>query len=281
MNKPTPQGPARWWVALDGVQPENTRVEAVHAALSHWFDSDAAQHSCGIKPYSITPITHRRGSFGVEIGTLSAQATVSLLRSAESGRPVRFDAVRAHVSAPPTMLLSETWADLATYSGAYAWEFAYQTPMTIHSGQRYSPLPVPASFLGRLERLWNAHADHDPIELTREDRRDVWVSALAGESVQMQLSIGRRAHTRGRSRPTPVTVSGLEGNVSYRCSEPETAAKVDRLLRFAVYAGTGALTEHGLGVSRLLAIKTRSNRPGPQASPVVVEAAPSRLETTP
>lgn len=240
--------PTRWWIPLDGVRPEQIRLEHVHAAVSRWFDRTPEHHAAGVKPYAISPLARGDdGRVGFEVSTLTAAAKELLDIATTPPATVRFGVDRALVGRP-VRVATESWASLAEPSGAASWDLEFVTPVTFRHGHRASPLPVAGAVLRGLVTSWNALSGLPDRELTRQHSDDVWVGDIQGASRPMTLS-GLR-------------LSAFTGRVRYRCDVPHTRDLVDALFRLAPYSGVGSAKAKGLGVTRLHSPRSRARQAG-------------------
>ena len=240
--------PTRWWVPLDGVRPEQVKLEHVHAAVSRWFDRKAEHHAAGVKPYAISPLARDEdGRAGFEVSTLTDTAAHLLDVATAPPATVRLGSDQA-VIGRPYRIADESWASLSEPSGADSWDLELVTPVTFRRGNRASPLPVAGAVLRGIVTSWNALSGLPERELTRQHSDDVWVSDIQGASQRMTLS-GLR-------------LSAFAGRVVYRCDVPATRDLVDALFRLAPYAGVGSAKAKGLGVARLHSDRHRAHRTG-------------------
>lgn len=246
------QMPSRWWVPLPGVKPEYVKLHHVHAAVSAWFDRNEAEHRSGTKPYALSPLGGEPGDIGLEVATLTDEATRRLVESTREGRQIRLgNQIRELHGA--RLLHSESWEALAARHDEREWRLEFATPTTFRSGDRSSPLPHPVTILRTLGRTWDAWS---PIpRLTSEPPwTSVWVSDLDLQSQVLEIA----TQARSSDAQIPVTVSGCVGTLTMRCDDPPIAAAAGPLLTLAAYAGVGSMTRKGLGVTRVTSRSTTS-----------------------
>lgn len=234
---------ARWWVPLDGIRPERVELRYLHAAVSTWFDQTSAEHRSGSKPYAISPLTRRGPQVGMEIGTLSVEASRRLLNSAGPGAAVRLGAQLGCVADEPIRLAAEHWSELRA-TPATEWALDFDTPVIFRREERSTPLPTSQSILRSLSYHWNVWSGLAEIRLGWQELDAVWVSDIAGSSHPVKVGL---AHGRGREQ----THRGFLGRVTLRCGDKTLAGFVGRLLAVAPYAGVGSFTTRGLGVTRV------------------------------
>lgn len=242
--------PARYWVPLIGLQ-EPVAVEHLHAALSGWFDDvpdlflpgNGARHSQEsllgeahdrvVKPYTISPVSVDRGTWGVEIATINEAADRVLIDVACAGAPIRLGR-HLVTSAAPHRLSEVAWEQLSDYEGETGWKIDFLTPLIVRTGSRSSPFPTPAAVLRSPASVWDWYSPLAPLELPREQHSSIWVSRIDGRTDMVSI--------KGRRYP------GFLGTVTYRCTDQVIAPAVSTLFRFAEYSGSGSFRGKGMGV---------------------------------
>ena len=154
----------------------------------------------------------------------------------------------------PEQLADADWEAIATPQAKppKSWVIECLSPTALSSCHRYTPLLDSASLLGGLSRRWESlhgregeRSGYWLPRLTFEELGNVWVSSVSGRTVRETIP-----HFTGGSSADKV-LPGFVGQVTLRCDEPMVASAVDCYLRFAEYAGVGALTTHGLGTVRV------------------------------
>lgn len=237
--------PSRWWVSLPGVKPEYVKLHHVHAAVSAWFDRTEDEHRSGTKPYALSPLSGEPGDIGIEVATLTDEATRRLSEATSEGQHIRLgNQIRDLHGA--RLLHSESWEALAACRDDREWRLEFATPTTFRSGDRSSPLPHPVTILRTLGRTWDAWSP-----LTRSSPEppwtSVWVSDLDLQSQVLEIT----TQARSTEAKIPLTVSGCLGTITLRCDDPKVAEAAGPLLALAAYAGVGSMTRKGLGVTRV------------------------------
>lgn len=230
--------PSRWWLPLQGTQPERVRLEHLHAAVSRWFDQTVEQHAAGAKPYAISPLARDTGSSGIgfEVATLTVGAEERFLERVAPPATVRLGVQQA-ILGQARLTSVESWSSLATPSGARSWKLEFVTPVTFRRGNRSSPLPVAGSVLRGLLHNWNSWSGMPVRNVTRQETDEIWVSDINGRSESIRVS--------------EVRMSAFVGWVCFRCDNQAVADLVDPLFRLAPYSGVGSAKTKGLGVTRL------------------------------
>jgi CRISPR-associated endoribonuclease Cas6 len=221
--------PSQWSVRFEGLDATQVRLDALHAVMASWLDTD---HRDAIKPYSVSPPRPVRGGATVEVGALTDDVERALRSAATPGARARFNRQHVHVSGEPRLLARVAWPDLT--DTAYAWSLQFLTPTCFRRGARFTPWPSPEKLLhgltGKLTRFGSVEA---PARLAQH----VWITDVEGHSEALKLGT--------------LTVSGFLGRVRYECDgDAETATWVSRLMRLAPFAGVGTYTVRGLGVTR-------------------------------
>lgn len=273
--------PSRWRVLLSGPVGVGVPLEAPHAVVSRWLDTDGA-HRAPVKPYAIGPPSVEGDRTVLEIRLLDDRLSERLVGSAPAGAPVRLGRHRFRVAARPSPVDAVAWAELSwRCSGPcagpveQAWRVVFESPATFRSGNRSSPFPAPGAVLRGLLSRWRL-LDPDSVPTPQgPEPRSVWVSDLEGRTVTV-----RRA---GRILP------GFVGEVRYVCDPPEGIPDgpgtpsggagpedpgnpgdrevVGSLLRFAEYAGVGSHTPFGFGTIRVDRVWNSSARTRSGPSP--------------
>lgn len=231
----------RWWLPLHGIVPRWVTPTYVHAAVSRLFDTTDDDHRANRKAYTISPAADGPGGPGIEVGTLTAE-TAEVFRAAVAKAPeVRLGRQFGQFG-PPVSIASASYEQLLASPPQKAWAVDFSTPVVFRDGQRWSPLPYPATLLHSLARRWNSVWPEGVQIPSAAECEHIWVSSISGESVPVVLP----------GAPEAEPPRGFLGQVEYRCGRPELAALFTTLLAFADFAGSGAGTARGLGVTRVL-----------------------------
>lgn len=243
--------PSRWWVEIPEIDPSRVKLEFVHAAVSGWFDATEGEHAAGEKPYAVSPLADGpTGRPGLEVATFTEVAEDRLLAACGAGGSIRLGNQTRQLGRPQA-IHRHTWAELAAMTRDRAWELRLETPTTFRSGDRATPLPDVRTMLSGLAREWAAWSDV-PVEVPHETWSSFYVSDLDLVSQVLTLSIQKRG---GQGR-VEIAVPGSTGMLRIRCSDPDAAALVGPIIRFAAYAGIGSMTRRGFGVTRARGIHT-------------------------
>lgn len=239
--------PSRWDVMLPGVNAANVKLEYLHAVVSRWFDDGDDAHRASAKPYTVCPARAVPGGVTIELGLLDDSLPDRLGTVAAAGTRVRLGSTWSTITRPPRQLDALPWTDLTastdtassdTPSADTAWCLRFLTPTTFRRGNAFSPAPSLSAILGSLRSCWQrfAPATVPPLVLDLA-REPVWVTDIEVTSHVVPVN--------------GLTVSGFTGRLRFACDgTAEQAAAIDRLVRLAPYAGVGAYTTRGFGVTR-------------------------------
>jgi len=237
--------PSRWWVPLPGVKPEYVKLHHLHAAISAWFDRTGAEHRSVTKPYALSPLSGEPGRIGIEVATLTEEATRRLHEVTKQGRRIRLGNQIRHLDGA-RLLDSASWEELSGRTRDTTWRLEFATPTTFRAGDRSSPLPHPVTILRTLGRAWDAWSPQ-PRARPEPQWTPLWVSDLDLQSHVLEIT----TQARTTAEKLTVTVSGCTGSLTLRCDEPTVAAAAGPLLGLAAYSGVGSMTRKGLGVTRV------------------------------
>ncbi|MDO5287709.1 MAG: CRISPR system precrRNA processing endoribonuclease RAMP protein Cas6 [Actinomycetia bacterium] len=230
--------PESWFVPLRLVPP--VKPDHLHAALSRWFDVGTEdlpdRHHDTVKPYTVSPLTERDG-WGVEVSTLTAEASWRLAVATRRGPEIRLGRQVAAVGRP-VRLARASWSELAEVPPRRSWEVEFLTPTTFRTGQRASPFPDLRVVLRGPQVCWDAYSQRPP-RLHPPDFRALWVADVELQTVQVPV------------RAT--TVPAALGRLEIRCDDPAVARAVAPLLALAPYCGVGSFRGKGFGVVRVSA----------------------------
>lgn len=230
--------PESWFLPLD-IQPP-VKAEHLHAALSTWFDvatdDTPDRHHDDVKPYTISPPTQQAGRWGVDISTITTEASWRLQTTARSTPAVRLGTRLVRVGRP-SLTARTTWEQLVTTPVRNRWTIDFLTPTTFRTGQRASPLPIPTVMLRGPISCWDTYSGMPPRQAREDHFRSLWVSELDCETVQLTLN----------QRTWPAVL----GHVEIRCDDPKVSAIVTPLFALAPYCGVGSFKAKGLGVVRV------------------------------
>jgi hypothetical protein len=212
------------------------KLEYLHAVVSRWFDDDDTHRSIA-KPYTVCPAKAAPGGITIELGLLDDSLPDRLRTVAAPGTRVRLGSTWSTITRPPRQLDTVPWADL-TPSTDTAWCLKFLTPTTFRRGNAFTPAPTLSAILGSLRSCWQRFAPPTVPPLVLDLAQEpVWMTDIEVTSHVVPVN--------------GLTVSGFTGRLRFACDgTAEQATAIDRLVRLAPYAGVGAYTTRGFGVTR-------------------------------
>jgi CRISPR-associated endoribonuclease Cas6 len=249
-------------VDVDGIEV----LEARHlrATVSRWLEDDDAHHA-NVKPFTLTPLHVVDGVTAFDVALLDDARRERIEERAASAntRPIR--AGGAHLTVVMTgdglaapVVEEASWDALRDCEPTTSMTLAMLTPTVFRSGRHEQlPFPLPGLVFGHQRARWNAFCPPDAtIDLDLSELR-LHIEGFEGRS-ETHVDGHRAAGTQGRGPVRDVTFTGFVGTVTYR-SHSESSARRGRplrdwhaLARLATYAGTGANTTIGMGVTRIV-----------------------------
>ena len=249
-------------VEVDGVE----LLEARHlrATVSSWLEDDG-EHHANVKPFTLTPLHVAGGATAFDVALLDDARRGRLEEGAAraSERPVRAGSARLTVTLTDDGLAAPvveeaSWTALRDCEPTPTITLAMLTPTVFRSGRHEQlPFPLPGPVFGHQRARWNTFCPPDAtLDLDLAELR-LHIEHFEGSS-QTHVDGHRTTGPRGHGPVRDVTFTGFVGTVTYR-SHSETSARRGRplqdwhaLARLATYAGTGANTTIGMGVTRIV-----------------------------
>ncbi len=238
--------PSLWAVDLIASQELTARCEHVHALVAGWLERgwSEADHRRLAKPYTVAPPRPLgEGLHRLQIGLLDDDLVPVLGEgvSRALGDGVRLGRHRLRVDAPGgeplRALAAASWMHLGSAQPASEFRFELVTPTCFRSGSLVNPLPTPSLIFGHYRSRWREFAGVMPV--VAFDEVALTVTSLDLESRRVEL----------RSR----VYVGAVGSITIRAhaGSPAERAALAALARVAPFAGTGANTTAGMGVTRV------------------------------
>ena len=231
------------------------KLQQLHAAACILLDDNDTHHETR-KEWAIGPLRgdEQKRLAVMTIRTLSNKAEAHLVSRARQGAHIILGNQEGIVVQPAEKLEETTWETLATPQAQppRSWVIDCLSPTALSSHRKYTPLLDPSSIIGSLSRRWESlhgrvgDSEFGLPRLTEEELSHVWVSAIAGRTVTEVIPHFSATATDEKVFP------GFVGRLMLKCDHPIVAAAVDCYLRFARYAGIGALTTHGMGTIQLI-----------------------------
>lgn len=249
-------------VDVDGIE----QLEARHlrATVSSWLEDDG-EHHANVKPFTLTPLHVVDGVTAFDVALLDDARRDRLEERAHRAamQPVRAGGARLSVvpdgDGLATPVVEEaSWATLRDCAPSATITLAMLTPTVFRSGRHEQlPFPLPGPVFGHQRARWNAFCPPDAtMDLDLGELR-LHIEHFEGRS-ETHVDGHRRPGTEGRGAVRDVTFTGFVGTVTYRSHSASSARRGDplrdwhALARLATYAGTGANTTIGMGVTRLV-----------------------------
>jgi CRISPR-associated endoribonuclease Cas6 len=239
--------PSRWLIRLRVEEPRLVKPDHLHAVVCGWLEpGDERSHAQNRKSFSITPLRPVAGGMvGFEVGLLDDGLTRRLLAGVRGAqrRGIRLGRQRAVVEraddGPARLQAYATWEDLLGQAfPAAGFGFRFLTPTVFRSGRAVQPFPLPSMVFGHLRDRWRAFGPDGSVPRVAFGEAGVEVRAFACESC-----------TLPRGDREVVGVTGLVEFAAPRADVAERTA-LDALGRLAPFAGVGANTTVGMGVTR-------------------------------
>lgn len=230
--------PSRWRVTLPEIDPASVRLEHLHAVVCRWLDDGDDAHRAQAKPYSVSPPVATRDGTAVEVGLLTDKITHRFMQSVPVGTRVRLGSAWSTVRTAPQPVANIGWDNLASGADARAWCLRFLTPTTFRRGNAFTPSPALSAILGSLRRTWQDFAPTQLQPVVLDLSKDpVWLTDI---DVASQV-----VHVNQR------VVSGFTGRLRFVCDGGDDVCDaVDRLVQLAEFAGVGAYTTRGFGMTR-------------------------------
>ncbi|WP_189083187.1 CRISPR system precrRNA processing endoribonuclease RAMP protein Cas6, partial [Mangrovihabitans endophyticus] len=206
------------------------------------------------KPYTLTPASADPAGAAVQVATLDDTRAAHLIRVATTGHQIRLGRTRTTLTRPPRRVDRLDWA-APPAGGRRAWVLRFVTPTTFRRGNTFTPTPSLHSILTSLHRTWNTHAP-DRCRLPQPDTSAVQLTDIDVTSHLLHVN--------------QVTVSGFTGRLRFTTipdTPASTAELISRLVAWAPFAGVGAYTTRGLGVTRTEPTWPAPRRPADDTAP--------------
>jgi CRISPR-associated endoribonuclease Cas6 len=258
--------PSRWLIRLWVDEPELVSPDYLHAVVCKWLEREDGAHTSNRKPFSISPLRPLEGGeVGFEVGLLdddlvgrlaagvrvAGRLGIRLGRQHASVGGVAHSLVRLEGPVPWERLLGRSVA-------ASSFTFWFLTPTVFRSGGRGQPFPLPSLVFGHLRDRWQAFGPDGSLPRVAFAQAGLEVRAFDCQS---------RTFTRGGRELVGAT--GVAEFAAPGASAAERAA-LDALGRLAPFAGVGANTTVGMGVTRY---RANGGTPyAPAVMPVTAEA---------
>jgi CRISPR-associated endoribonuclease Cas6 len=258
---------------LQGLPPDDLteHSQALQALIYRWIDSvdpeKAAQLHDGadgidgkrsMKPFSIAPLK-AVGDKRLALSITSLDDDLARLICAGAllyNQPVRLKAKSTHHSYSLDPQIEHEvhcdWTDfLANAVPATAWKVTLVSPTACKIKGRINPAPLPSNYFASWFRRWESFSTKALPQLDILDfvEARVDVAALQGATKGVPIA--------PQEKPYP----GFYGAVLFSVHKPTAKDRayleaLDTLVAFAEFAGTGAQTMRGMGLTRTTRLKT-------------------------
>lgn len=236
-----------WRVDIAGMGDAVVDRAHAHAVVSRWLDRRPAEtaaklkdgHWLNWKDWSFRGVLRRGVVNSLLIGTVTTSAEKALLTSVRAGMKVRLGREHGTIAGTAVTVSRTTWAELLGETPHSAWVIRCDTPVSIRSRNRFTPLLEPRSVVNSLLNHVNAVEPTLTQALSLDDRelKSLWVSDIDGRNVVLPVA--------------KLKASGFVGRMRFVCDDPIAARKFGVLLRFGEFAGLGSYATRGLGVIAL------------------------------
>jgi hypothetical protein len=252
----------RMTVDVDGI--EHLEARHLRATVSSWLEDDS-EHHANVKPFTLTPLHVTGGVTAFDVALLDDARRDRLEEHAERASRMPIRAGRAQLTVQPDAsgcaapVVEETsWRALRDCEPLSTVTLAMLTPTVFRSGRHEQlPFPLPGPVFGHQRARWNAFCPPDAsLDLDLAGLR-LHIERFEGRS-ETHVDGHRKPDARGGGQVRDVTFVGFVGTVTYRSFSEKSMRRGDplrdwhALSRLATYAGTGANTTIGMGVTRMV-----------------------------
>lgn len=244
--------PTQWTLTLTPSPPTPVDPRHLHALTCHLLETPTTDHTAATKPFTAA---FTGGLLAVSWLDEATEPDIC----ARLEEPFRLGAHLVRLSAADHRSMSYTHLLHQPPAPRVAVEFV--SPAYVSRGGRQLPLPDPELLLAGLARRWAAFS---PLPLPGREVEEVLSSVLLTRHEVATRTIGNGPHRR----------TGFTGRAVFGLPARSTAAQrrvFAALWAFAVFAGVGAQTTHGLGQVRVgsASLSGEPSRSG-QRSPATV-----------
>ncbi|WP_267618122.1 CRISPR system precrRNA processing endoribonuclease RAMP protein Cas6 [Gordonia bronchialis] len=243
---------------MAGIDPAHVKLTYLHAVVSRWLDSDA-EHSAGIKGWSLTPMIDVDGVPAIHFITMSGDAFDTAGIASLAGHNVRLGSQDGVALADPILLERLSADEVLETPPAHAHTVTFMTPTSLRHGSKTSPLLDPVGLATSLTRRWNGLVSSVEHQLSPSAATGAFVSDIDGHNTVLRL------HS--------MTVSGFLGSMRFEYATDQSAHLFSRMWALAEHVGVGAYTTAGLGC---VAIEKTEEKRDPRRDP-----APRNQRRTP
>jgi hypothetical protein len=234
--------------------PDAVRGRDLHWLVCSWLNEHGSGHAGA--PFAVAPLPSVASGVGAfQLGLFPAEDRAAeyedrLASAIATCGPLQLGGQPAELltSAGASLVTALSWEALwAQGTPRSRWSLRFLTPTTFRSQTSvFLPLPLPTQVFGSLRRRWLTWA---PAELGPE--LALTPLGLTVEDCEVRTEPIEIPHVGDGLRVRPMGFTGL---VTFRATWGTAAdhAWLDRLARCAEFTGVGAMTAHGLGLTRYL-----------------------------
>ncbi|MET9796029.1 CRISPR system precrRNA processing endoribonuclease RAMP protein Cas6 [Nocardiopsis alba] len=244
--------PTQWTLTLTPPPPTSIDPRHLHALTCHLLETPGSEHGAALKPF-----TTATSGTGLVLSWLDEPTEPDL--PTRLGSPARLGRHLIHLELGDRH--SEPYVSLASSPPAIKAQVEFRTPTYMNHSGRQLPLPDPELLLSGLARRWSAFS---PEELSGDA-----VTEALGSVHLARHDISTRPVGSGSSQKV-----GFVGSATFglpRSTSIGAQRAFAALWSFAVFAGVGAQSTHGLGHVRVrLQSPTVTASRSPVARPATV-----------
>lgn len=250
--------PLRTAIHLHVEHPGTVRPRHLRAFVTTLLEHEAgSDHHASIKPFTVDVPVQTKDGLALVVSTLHADADRALLRSttalASQGQPVPLGRLVARLDEDPIEILQQADHEqlLREADDSDTVTLAFASPVVFRSGRRGQvPFPMPTQVFGHYRTRWNAFAPQRLACDLAFDELGLTVAAFEGRGEPFS-----DGHRRG-NQIVDVSYLGYVGTVTFRAegrgADPRARRWLHALAAYGEYAGTGANTTIGMGMTEVL-----------------------------
>jgi CRISPR/Cas system endoribonuclease Cas6 (RAMP superfamily) len=235
--------PVRLLIPIEVARPADVSPLHVHALVCRWLEGprSRAAHHANTKPFAVSPLREvGEDSAGFEVGLLDDCLEERLLDAADrAARGLELGDQHGHTAGAPSTMRRASWADLdSDQRGPDRFRLDFLTATAFRSGGINVPLPMPSQVFGHYRARWAAYAPPG-LEV-----------ALAFDGLGLLIT-GLELRSAWQPMPGGAQI-GFVGSATLAAKHADIDARraLHRLALLAEFAGTGAGTALGMGVTR-------------------------------
>ena len=249
--------PSRTALHLQVEQPGTVRPRHVRAFVTSLLEADTDDHHANIKPFTVDIPVETDAGIALVVSTLHTEADRSLLTNATAvarrGESVLLGQLVARFAPDPIEILQHADHEQLLHEAEArdTIHLEFTSPTVFRSGRRGQvPFPLPTQVFGHYRTRWNTFApEYLACNLAFDD---LGLSLVAFDGRGVPFADG---HRRG-GQIIDVTYLGYVGTATFRAEgrgAHSTARRwLNALAAYGEYAGTGANTTIGMGMTEVI-----------------------------